>query len=412
MQTRPRILFVSEAVSLAHVARPAVLASALDEKRFDIHFASSGEFNFCHAELNWTRHRLKTISPALFLQRLASGQPVYSVDDWQAYVKDDLALLQALKPDVVVSDFRLSMGISARLAGIPLLALCNAHWSPYQSRKRMQAPDLPVSGLLSHKLIDPIFNFAWPLASWFHTRAANKVRKKSGLPAYQSINELYCDGDYVLYADTPTLIPTPSAPPSHIHIGPIIWSPSLPLPDWWKDVCDSSPGPIYVTFGSTGKVDLLPTIVSACRAENARCIVATAGRSDFKHAPPDVFAAPFLPGSQAARVASLVIGNGGSATMHQAISQGSPVLGICSNLDQVLTMETIAASGAGKYMRASDATPDRIRRMLREILSDPAYREKAHALQADFHTYDPQRLFPEALDRVLIETSKGAHEII
>lgn len=400
MGIRPRILFVSEAVSLAHVARQSVLASTLDAERFDIHFASSGQFDFCQRERTWTRHTLESISPALFLGRLASGKPVYSTDEWRAYVRNDLALLEAVKPDVVIGDFRLSLGISARKLGIRYLAVCNAHWSPYRQPRPMPAPDLPISAFASHRIIDPLFNAIWPLASKFHIRAANTVRKEYGLPAYATLGDLYCDADFTLYADSPTLIPTPGAPASHRYIGPIVWSPALDVPDWWKDL-PQEPRPVYITFGSTGKVDLLPTIVAACQAENACAVVATAARGNFPATPPSVYAAPFLPGDLAARASRLVIGNGGSATIHQALSEGRPVLGICSNLDQVLTMETVADAGAGEFMRASEASPQRLQQTLQQILNTPAYAARAQALQADFQIHHPRTLFPAALTAAL-----------
>ena len=36
---RLRILFIAEAVSLAHIARPFVLAQSLDPSRYEVHFA-------------------------------------------------------------------------------------------------------------------------------------------------------------------------------------------------------------------------------------------------------------------------------------------------------------------------------------------------------------------------------------
>ncbi len=39
MTGKRRILFIGEAVSLAHVSRPLVLAQALDPRSYDIHFA-------------------------------------------------------------------------------------------------------------------------------------------------------------------------------------------------------------------------------------------------------------------------------------------------------------------------------------------------------------------------------------
>ncbi|MCK7493560.1 MAG: NAD-dependent epimerase/dehydratase family protein [Comamonadaceae bacterium] len=101
-----RILFVAEAASIAHVARPSVLAATLDASRHEIHFASSGEFAFCHEGQPWRFHRLAGLDPAEFLARLSSGRPVFSASDLERRVDEDLRLLAEVEPDVVVHDFR------------------------------------------------------------------------------------------------------------------------------------------------------------------------------------------------------------------------------------------------------------------------------------------------------------------
>ncbi len=42
-------------------------------------------------------------------------------------MKADLALLEEIGPDLVIGDFRLSLGISCRVLGIPYVSLVNAH---------------------------------------------------------------------------------------------------------------------------------------------------------------------------------------------------------------------------------------------------------------------------------------------
>ena len=397
---KPRVLFVSEAVSLAHVARPSVLAAALDADKFELHFASNGQFAFCHSNQVLSLHQIGSIEPQEFLRRLGAGRPLYSYAELDVYVEEDMTLIDAVKPDMIVHDFRLSLGISARRAGVPLLTICNSHWSPYAIRERMCAPDLPMARLMGHRLFDPLFRWAWPLASKLHVIAANRLRKRHRLVPYVSLNEFYCDGDVSMYADSPALGPLRDAPASHTFIGPIVWSPSIPLPHWWPEVAKRKDPPVYITMGSTGKVDLLPRIVDACRLENVCSVVSTAGRSDFRASPPEVYAEAFLPGSQAAALSSLVICNGGSATAHQALSQGRPVLGICSNLDQVMTMQGIAAAGAGEFVRASEATLPRLREAIRRLRASDSFTEGARAIQASFALLDPRKRFSEVVETV------------
>ena len=408
---KPRVLFVSEAISLAHVARPTVLASALDPAKFDIHFASSGEFAFCHSEQSFAGHRIKSITPTDFLTRLGAGKPLYSYDELDDYVKEDMKLIDAVKPDFIVNDFRLSLGISARLAGVPLLTICNSHWSPDAIHERMSAPDLPLSRLIGHRVLDQVFRWTWPTVSKLHVSAANRLRKQYGLMPYASLSEFYCDGDVSMYAESPALVRLREASPSHTFIGPIIWSPASELPSWWSDLARRKVSPAYITLGSTGRVDLLPRIVDACCLENVSSVVSTAGRSDFRATSPDVYAEAYIPGSQAAAMCSLVICNGGSATAYQALAQGRPVLGICSNLDQVMTMQGIASAGAGEFIHASEATLPRLREMIRRIRTSESLSQGARAIQASFATFDVRKRFPEVLEAAARSTQRTLNPV-
>jgi UDP:flavonoid glycosyltransferase YjiC (YdhE family) len=390
---RRKILFVAEGVSLAHVARPTVLASTIDLDVYDVAFASSGKFPVCAPSPEWEFHQIDSIEPSIFLERLANGKPVYTEAELTAYINADIALLQKIKPDCVIGDFRLSLPIAARLLRIPLLSLCNAHWSPYATTAKMFAPDIPIARILSFGIFDRVFRIAWPLASRAHCAAINKIRKKYGMPVYSSLQEYYCDGDVSLYADIPSLVPTSGAPATHQYIGPIVWSPAMAKPAWWGESTSTSEPRVYITLGSTGSVDLLPAIVDACLAEGFACVVATAGRRAFESVHPKVWTSSYLPGAEAAQIASLVICNGGSATAFQSLAAGTPVLGICSNLDQVLTMTRIQAAGAGTFLRAGEVTSKRLRSALREILSTQSYRTRAAALQHEIEEYAPaQRL--------------------
>ena len=48
---RPRVLFVAEAVTLAHVARPAALLEALDPVEYELHLASAPRFDHLLSDL-------------------------------------------------------------------------------------------------------------------------------------------------------------------------------------------------------------------------------------------------------------------------------------------------------------------------------------------------------------------------
>ena len=128
---KTRVLFIGEAVTLAHVTRLSVLAKGLNPEKYEVIFACDKQYRSLVDTSIFQFRSITSISPDLFLKRLGKGSPVYSMKELKEYVSSELALFEELSPDLVVGDFRISLGISADIAQIPYVTVTNAHWSPY-----------------------------------------------------------------------------------------------------------------------------------------------------------------------------------------------------------------------------------------------------------------------------------------
>lgn len=382
-QRRPRILFMAEAVTLAHVARPLVLAQALDAARYEIHFACAPGYEFCFGDVDFSRWPIQSIPSEQFLKALASGSRPYDGATLARYVEEDLSLMDSIHPDLVVGDFRLSLAVSAPLRHIKLATITNAHWSPYSPMKRFPLPDHPLSRLLGAGLGTRLFHMLQGPIFEYHARPLNALRRSHGLPPLGDLRHAYTWGDHALYADVPGLVPTRAVPTNHHYIGPILWSPQVDLPMWWPDLPEDRPC-VYVTLGSSGQADLLPMVIDTLRELSVTTLVATAGRVEIEPSP-GVFVARYLPGALAARRADLVICNGGSASAYQALSEGVPVLGIPSNLDQHLTMAWIEQAGAGLTVR--DTKEAGLRRAIQYGLHTPSLKDSAARIAEEFSLF-------------------------
>ncbi len=380
---RRKILFFAEAVTLAHVSRPVILARALDPSRYEITLAMAPRYQSLWSDLPARVRPIESISVAQFLGALAKGQPLYDASTLRRYVAEDLEVIREVGPDVIVGDFRLSLSVSARVAGVPYLTITNAYWSPY-ARQRFPLPELPMVQWLSLPIARAVFGMARPLAFAMHTRPLNRVRREHGLPSLGfDLRRVYTDADLTLYADIPELAPTFDLPPSHRYLGPIVWSPAIGTPPWWNERANARPI-VYVTMGSSGSVDLLSRVLDALADLPVDVIAATLGQPLPRPIPPNARTADYLPGREAASRAALVICNGGSPTTHQALAEGVPVLGVASNMDQHLNMAGIAQCGAGLLIRSDRASLDALRTSAALMLDHPAYSAAARSLAGLF----------------------------
>ncbi|MBK6472974.1 MAG: glycosyl transferase family 1 [Betaproteobacteria bacterium] len=358
---RRRILFVSEAVTLAHVGRPAALLAGLDGARYEGWIACDPRSRRFITVASERFVPIRSLDSHRFAERLRQGRPVYEAAELRDHVRADLALIERVEPDLVVGDFRLSLSVSARLARVPYACISNAYWSPYAPDRSLPLPVLPWTRFVPLALAQRMFDLAQPLALAGHCRALNAVRAEHGLGSLgPDLRTVYTDADHTLYADSPELFPLPSAPPNHRHLGPVLWSPPGAPPPWWSEVPDDRPV-IYLTMGSSGSAQALEHVIDALAGLNVSIVGSTAGAALPVGRWRNVWLAGYLPGEAAAARAAVVVCNGGSPTSQQAVAVGVPVVGICSNMDQMLNMRGLVAAGLGTSLRADRLTPQLIR---------------------------------------------------
>jgi UDP:flavonoid glycosyltransferase YjiC (YdhE family) len=401
--SRHRILFIAEAVTLAHVSRAYTLAKTLDPARYDVHAAWDPRYNSLLGELSFPFRPISSLPTEEFLQRVARGAPMHDAKTLSDYVDEDVATIRDLRPDVVVGDFRLSLAASARLTKVKHVAVANAYWSPY-ARQTFHFPeyDYPLSGLIGHRVARLLFDVFRPLGFAAHTRPLNKVLRKHRLPEIGGdIRTMYTFGDRTAYADIPELIPLFEAPETHTFIGAVLWSPKVPVPAWWSTLSGDRPI-VYATPGSSGDGEMLSIVLDALSNLPVTVIAATAGRSRVAPLPANACTADYLPGTDAAARASLVICNGGSPTTNQALAAGVPVLALASNnMDQHLNMQAVRRSGAGEVLRARGVNPSAVRHAVERLMESPGYRPAAERLAAAHARTNAAERFPALIERLV-----------
>lgn len=363
---RTRVLMFAEAVTLAHLARPLALARALDPDKYEVVLACDSRYRKFYEGGAWDFVDLHSIAPEQFMDALARGAPVYDERCLASYIDEDLERIDAVGPDLVVGDFRLSLAVSARERHVPYVAISNAYWHPGY-RREFPLPVLPISRLLPLPLARLLFKAFRPLAFAFHCRPMNRLMARHGLPSLgHDLRKVYTDADHVLLSDVHELHPLQSTDVRHSYIGPLLWSPDVSLPPWW-DERDDRPV-IYVNLGSSGPHSLLPTILGALASLPVRVWASTAGVPFSGAIPENARLAPYLPGGAATAKACLVICNGGSMTVQQALSEGVPVMGVASNMDQFMSMCPVVEAGAGEIVRADRCSRAAIAQGVRTLL--------------------------------------------
>ena len=349
-QIQKKILFVSEAVTLAQVVRLRALAGSVCGEH-EVHFAAARFDPAVFDGAPFARWPIWSISPQRAARRAHWGLPLHDRRTLERSLADDLRVIRAVRPDVIVSDLRWSLAVSGPLSGVKVISLANAYWRTSD----FPLPEHPLVSLLGVERAAPGFRKALPFAFARAAAPLNALRRRHGLPEIGALPEVLCWGDAVLFADPPALFPGFSPRPHERFIGHVPWAPGVPF-----EAPAAGRPFVYVTMGSSGSVRALDVVLAALAPLDATILVATAGRAAPK-LPANARAVPLVRGDLAARAASVVVCNGGASTAYQALAEGTPVVGLPSNLDQYLSMQAIERAGAGILLRSGTATPAQVR---------------------------------------------------
>jgi UDP:flavonoid glycosyltransferase YjiC (YdhE family) len=389
------ILFIGEAVSLAHISRPLVLSQSLDLQRYDIHFACDMRYQSLVTVIPHIKYwPIHSVSGKSFIKGADQGGYIWQKKDIESYIDEEMALFRKVSPSLIVGDFRFTASTSAEISCIPYAMLANVHWSPYRRLEFDPNPSQPRILTLKKKALKKLM----PWRQYESTGFLNTIRERNGLPPLKDYFDLATHGNYTLYAEPPGFIQTTTLPEHHQFLGPVIWSPDVSTPSWWKTWKSDVPL-IYLTLGSTGVANRLPEIIESLQGIPATIVVTTAGRIKLKSVPENVYIADYIPGLDICKLASVVVCNGGSATAYQALSVGTPVVGIWSNVDQYLTTMVIEQTGAGLGCRASHSDSRTIRRFILDILQNSYYRTHAATVAKLFGSHDARGHFRDFVDK-------------
>jgi UDP:flavonoid glycosyltransferase YjiC (YdhE family) len=412
MSASRRIVFAPASGVMSHVVRCLVVGRALKERGHEVIFAglpkylqdpsvvSPGEFGY---------YPLPDFTTDEAMESLRSMKRHYTRETIVSHIEEELKMFEALTPDLVVSDFRLTVYISARVAKVPLVSFLNARWLGPRFHGRYHAPDthpvpLAMKRMLGKRMADALWlrvlNLLqrYKLSPYYYASERYNVEKKTFIPDL-------VEGDYNLILDTEVLGPTRDLPPHFLQIGPVIWSPHLPAPCWLKDLDREKPV-IYVTMGSSGHTDLFRMILDTFRDSRYQVIVSTGGQIDLQKGeiPEGFFVEKYLPGDKIMEIADIVICHGGHQTVYQAVQAGTPAIVIATHLDQEWGGEMLEENQAGIFLTIIQVLRDpplllqSVNRMFEKL---DLYQAHMDRLKEDLLRYNPVNRAAEGIENFL-----------
>lgn len=384
MARRRKVALFADGGFLAHTTRALEVGRALRRAYdHDVHFCLSGPYARLISEAGFPVHSVFNVDREVTL-RLAERAGLVSLSWWREVaeqsVASDLAVLNELRPDLVVGDLRMSLSTSARHLRVPYVAITNAAWTSRYA-ERIHVPDGHVSTkVLGQRVADALFPGVKRFLTWYWARGYDRVRARLDLAPLASLHELV-EGDITLLADVPEYFPITDSPLCYRYVGPILWRAALPRPAWLGTLDPQRPT-LYFTMGSTGDTRFFQEAARVFGDSEYQVLITTGGlKVDLKGAPKNLFIEEFADGDALMAASDLVVSHGGNGTVYQALASGVPIVGFPTMFDQEMNMQRVVALGCGVRLHRQRDNAERLRQAVEQVLGDEQYRRACDRMQ-------------------------------
>ncbi len=406
-----RIACLCYSGSLAHAGRTVAVARELAGRGHDVTLCGQPRYLESSLLVDRAELPLEVLHEPDLSAVLAPSQG--GADDEQAgafafagAVHDELELFSRLRPDAVVVNNRRSAIVSAVRIGVPSVSLTNASLlgslsaiDPLRSElAEIGGPALglpPMEMRQSPALRGRPDDEVIPIAARPLPPILSDFITSQGIEPPAFVHELSL-GTRTLVLDDATLFPVRDLPDGVRQVGPLTFDVTAQMPRWWWSLPEELPF-VYVTFGSTGTAPLFERVVEALAGLGTQLVVATADL--IPTVPAGVRVCRYLPGSEVARRAQLVVCHGGSLTMYQAVAGGTPVMAVPTHFEQAIEAIPFVRAGVAQALSQLEvgADPSTAAQTARAMLDDAEWRGRAEDLGRRF---DPAPALAACADTV------------
>ncbi|MCC6640925.1 MAG: hypothetical protein IT386_07155 [Deltaproteobacteria bacterium] len=402
MERKKSVVFAAETFNLAEVTRMLEIAK-VSQRSFECVFTSYDAARRNHRHIESAGFRIVELQPPMTQEKVERfwavdhGEKlgeIISTADVRQRVRSEMALYREVEAAAVVTGFCLSVPISARAAGVPLVWVNQTTWmAEYVARHATwpDAYDAPALRVIPDALKDRVTRLVTPVFATLLARPFSRVARELGLAPFRHLDLVW--GDHNLIAESPAFsgvaLPDRLRDKS-VFIGPLIARLDVPIPDAVVRLPKDRPI-VYFAMGSSGAERVVLEILRAFEGKPYRVIapVAELARDAGFVAPPNVVVTGWLPADRVNPMARVSVIHGGIGTVMTACLSGTPIVGIPNGLvEQEYNLDCIVRRGAGVRLRLRRFTAADVIAQVDRLCDDAAARACVQDLRSELLAWD------------------------
>lgn len=327
------------------------------------------------------------------------GNDYASSIEIETIVNAEVHLLQKLNPDVIITGYRTSMTISAKVVQIPLIWCLSAVITPMYFYSGLASfPDnknmhVFLENFRSEEIKQKYIQKFLKLSvenNCSTSKEWNKVLKKYKLPLFKSDLDIF-KGDLNLMSDAAELFPSSFENENKYKFcGPIFSKNDTKLPEFVPDVCGNCKKSILVVLGSSGHRNVFIQILNSLRDLDANIFVAKVNiltNEDENDYPDNFYFYDSFPLIETLKYMDVCIMHGGQGTMYDNIISGTPFIGIPMFNEQQYNLENLCRYGGGIIIHQNELCKPKLVEAINNVINDKTYYDNMNRLKKMIYKY-------------------------
>jgi len=359
-----RQLMVASGVGKAHLARLLLIARALRAHGQEVTFATGGDGSLA-ADEGFQTFALPEADVSDYGENVYAA---YTRDLVERCVREERAVIEATRPDIVVGDFRLTAAISTRLEKAPYVSVVNGYMtSAFDPTDILLAPESARGKRAFASLVGRRLQAAQKRSLAEPFRDVARSHRLEGLTSLLH----FLEGDLTLIADLPELCPLRDLTDTQRHVGPLVWEPAGDDGQLLRELDPTRPL-IYATTGNTGAQRLVELVLEAFGRDDRYEVVLTTGAYIEPPAdtPPNVHVTRYARASEILRRAVAAVHGGGNGSTYQALAAGVPAVVVPHGNDQRINAYLLKRNGLGLPLELDKVTGPVLRAAVELVVAD------------------------------------------
>ena len=309
-------------------------------------------------------------------------------------VENEIAFFKELNPVAVLTGWCLSVTLSARAAGVPLVnVLHSTSVREYYEAGLQSWPDRS-----DFRLVRWLFgNDVERMNRWVSrlvlklaapARAYNVVGRRYGLPRFKNFIDLI-EGDHTLLADVPEWVGFPKIRPSLHYVGPLAARINRPVPDEVAAMPRDKPI-LYFAMGSSGKPALVGDIMAGLKDRPYRVIAPVKALVENTNieVPSNVVLTGLLPAHKVNPLADVSVIHGGQNTVMNACLSGTPIVGVGMHPEQQANLDACVRKGFAIRLNKKRVTASAVLDAVDKLLNDDDAKSKVMEFRSVLQQWD------------------------